>query len=335
MGIHATNGIVVQRMVLTGLGIGVSMSLFTIVVQNAFPLSQMGAVTAALTFFRSIGGTIGVAILGSVMTNRFNSGFDANLPATLKQRIPPEQLAALKNPQLLLSHDATNKIHDSFAAFGAQSDVLFNQLMLALRQSLATAITSLFFAAMIAMVLAFVAVIFLKEIPLRKTNAPEAEVSAASAAAAALAKQPGPVAALAMDATERGVSPVASPVASPLGRPPGIPVPEYAITQPNAAVDTERIVAIEHMIQDQIEHMHAVSDNLSQRIAALERTIAALDQVVRSLPPAEWHRMQYARMGEWEHRIAALERVGVYRAGAQPHGDAAISPPARRLTYAD
>ncbi|MGI8857621.1 MAG: MFS transporter, partial [Thermomicrobiales bacterium] len=218
MDIHATNSIVVQRMVLTGLGIGVSMSLFTIVVQNAFPLSQMGAVTAALTFFRSIGGTIGVAILGSVMTNRFNSSFDANLPDALKQRLPPEQLAALKNPQILLSHDATDTIHASFAAFGAQSDVLFNQLMLTLRQSLATAITSLFFAAMIAMLLAFVSVIFLKEIPLRKTNATEVQTStsgtidptavptaarAASAAASALTAEPGPVAALAMETTER------------------------------------------------------------------------------------------------------------------------------------
>jgi EmrB/QacA subfamily drug resistance transporter len=213
MGVNTTNGAVVQRMVITGLGIGVSMSLFTIVVQNAFPLSQMGAVTAALTFFRSIGGTIGVAILGSVMTNRFNSSFDGNLPDALKQRVPPEQLAALKNPQILLSHDATDTIHTSFAAFGAQSDALFNQLMFALRQSLATAITSLFFAAMIAMLLAFVSVIFLKEIPLRKTNAPETAVAAdtsviasptdvaiparaASAAASTLAEQPGPVAAM-------------------------------------------------------------------------------------------------------------------------------------------
>ena len=217
MGIHTTNSIVVQRMVITGLGIGVSMSLFTIVVQNAFPLSQMGAVTAALTFFRSIGGTIGVAVLGSVMNNRFNSSFDANLPDTLKQRLPAEQLAALKNPQILLSHDATDKIHASFAAFGAQSDALFNQLTLALRQSLATAITSLFFAAMISMVLAFVAVIFLKEIPLRKTNAPEVPAGssavasatevpiaarAASAAASTLAEQPGPVAAMRMDMTD-------------------------------------------------------------------------------------------------------------------------------------
>jgi hypothetical protein len=88
-----------------------------------------------------------------------------------------------------------------------------------LRQSLATAITSLFFAAMIAMVLAFVSVIFLKEIPLRKTNAPETAVAAdtsaiasstdvaiparaASAAASTLAEQPGPVAAMRMEMTD-------------------------------------------------------------------------------------------------------------------------------------
>ncbi|MCA1667456.1 MAG: hypothetical protein LC793_08690 [Thermomicrobia bacterium] len=83
--------------------------------------------------------------------------------------------------------------------------------MLALRQSLATAITSLFFAAMIAMVLAFVSVIFLKEIPLRKTNAPEVEASAVSAAAATLAEQPGPVAALAIETAGRTEHPVAPP----------------------------------------------------------------------------------------------------------------------------
>jgi len=174
MDIHTTSGGVVQRMLITGLGIGVSMSLFTIVVQNAVSRREMGAATAALTFFRSIGGTIGVAVLGSVMTNRFNSAFEANLPATLRQQIPAPQLVALRNPQVLLSHEATAKIHDSFTAFGPQGETLFAGLMLAIRQSLATAVTTLFLAAAGAMVLAFVAVLFLKEIPLRKSNKEQA-----------------------------------------------------------------------------------------------------------------------------------------------------------------
>ena len=43
---------VVRNMVVVGLGIGVMMSLFTIVVQNAFPLTRMGEVTSSLQFFR-------------------------------------------------------------------------------------------------------------------------------------------------------------------------------------------------------------------------------------------------------------------------------------------
>ena len=63
---------------------------------------------------------------------------------------------------------------------------------------------------------------------------------------------------------------------------------------------------------------------------------AAIGQVVRSLPPAEWHRAQYARMNECFERIAALERTGAYRAADYPsHGDAALPPRERRLTYAD
>ncbi|HWZ20296.1 MAG TPA: MDR family MFS transporter, partial [Ktedonobacteraceae bacterium] len=61
----------VRNMVVTGLGIGVMMSLFTIVVQNAFPYRQLGEVTASLTFFRSIGSTMGVAVMGTIMINGF------------------------------------------------------------------------------------------------------------------------------------------------------------------------------------------------------------------------------------------------------------------------
>jgi MFS family permease len=69
----ATQGLVVRNMVVVGLGLGAMMSVFTIIVQNALPFAQLGQVTASLQFFRSIGGTLGVAVLGSVMTNRFQA----------------------------------------------------------------------------------------------------------------------------------------------------------------------------------------------------------------------------------------------------------------------
>ena len=53
-----------------GLGIGATMPLFTISLQSQFP-TRMGEVTGALQFFRSIGGTVGVALLGGVMNATF------------------------------------------------------------------------------------------------------------------------------------------------------------------------------------------------------------------------------------------------------------------------
>ncbi len=58
-------------MFITGLGIGPTMSVFTIIVQNAVPIRQLGVATSNLTFFRQIGGSVGLALLGTVFANRF------------------------------------------------------------------------------------------------------------------------------------------------------------------------------------------------------------------------------------------------------------------------
>ena len=53
-------------MFVTGLGIGPTLAVFTIVVQNAVPMQKLGVATSNLTFFRQIGGSIGLAIAGTV-----------------------------------------------------------------------------------------------------------------------------------------------------------------------------------------------------------------------------------------------------------------------------
>src|SRR5256886_13517759 len=107
---NTSQGEVVRNMLVTGLGIGVMMSLFTIVVQNAFPYRQLGEVTASLTFFRSIGSTMGVAVMGTIMTNEFHNALQSNIPAILKHIVSADRLAQLENPQLLLAPDFVAKI---------------------------------------------------------------------------------------------------------------------------------------------------------------------------------------------------------------------------------
>jgi hypothetical protein len=169
--------VLVRNMIVTGLGIGVMISLFTIVVQNAFPFRQLGEVTATLTFFRSIGSTIGVAVMGTIMTNEFQNGLQSNIPQTLKRVVPANRLSQLQDPQVLLSPDVLARIQHSFAAFGSQGTVLFHQLVEAIRVSLATAITDVFVLGFIIMLLGFFATLFLREIPLRKSHTAQASTS--------------------------------------------------------------------------------------------------------------------------------------------------------------
>src|SRR2546430_6656604 len=167
---NTSQGEVVRNMLVTGLGIGVMMSLFTIVVQNDFPYRQLGEVTATLTFFRSIGSTMGVAVMGTIMTNEFQNALQSNIPAILKHIVSADRLAQLENPQLLLAPDFVAKIQHSFAALGPQGLIIFKQLIEAIQKSLSTAITDVFFLGFILMVLGFISVLFLREIPLRKSH---------------------------------------------------------------------------------------------------------------------------------------------------------------------
>ena len=56
--------------VMIGMGLGFSMQTIVIALQNAVDFKDMGVATSANTFFRSIGGTVGVAIFGTIYANR-------------------------------------------------------------------------------------------------------------------------------------------------------------------------------------------------------------------------------------------------------------------------
>ncbi len=76
-------------MVIAGIGIGPSMAAFTIVVQNAAPFSQLGAATSTLTFFRQVGGTVGLSLGGTL----FGSALVAEIPRQMAATGVPAQIA--------------------------------------------------------------------------------------------------------------------------------------------------------------------------------------------------------------------------------------------------
>jgi hypothetical protein len=75
-------------MLVAGLGIGPSFAVFTIVVQSAVAPSMLGAATSALTFFRQVGGSVGLAIAGTV----FGTALTDQLPQRMAANGIPQPM---------------------------------------------------------------------------------------------------------------------------------------------------------------------------------------------------------------------------------------------------
>jgi EmrB/QacA subfamily drug resistance transporter len=159
-------------LVLVGLGLGVGMTVFTLTVQNAVEQRYLGVATATSQLFRSVGGTVGVAIMGTVLNQRMSDKMAESLAGVSKQAaaVPPEmqdKLVALQNPQLLLDHEKLAEIQRSLPE---EMIVFFEKIVSMLQDSLSFALSGVFMTAAIIMILAVFLTFFLKEIPLRSSS---------------------------------------------------------------------------------------------------------------------------------------------------------------------
>lgn len=169
---HANYRFALTGAITMGFGLGTSFPLFTIAVQNAVPFQFMGVATSSTQFFRSVGGSIGLAIMGSYMVNRFRDGLDSALPAGVDKVLSADRIAEIAdNPSALLDPDSLSILHAEVSAGSdpAFADQVINGLESGLASALSDVFTVLFFVAAISLV----AIIFLKEIPLRKRGTPE------------------------------------------------------------------------------------------------------------------------------------------------------------------
>ena len=85
-----TRGAAVRDMILAGVGMGLVFVPMLIAVQSAVPRSVLGSATSVTSFFRTIGGAVGVAVMGSVMAQRLHqelSALLATVPVELKARL--------------------------------------------------------------------------------------------------------------------------------------------------------------------------------------------------------------------------------------------------------
>jgi len=182
MDVNATTFIARRNMVIMGIGLGMSLPLFMLVVQNAVSHSVMGIATSTMQFLRAVGGTMGVAIMGSLINSTLATELVANTPRQVAESAPPTLLDQLHNPQFLLSPEQLGAVRGAFEQLGPQGSALFDASILAVRTSLATAISEAFWVAMFVVFASVFVGAFLKEVPLRRAHEFEGEMLAAAPA---------------------------------------------------------------------------------------------------------------------------------------------------------
>lgn len=156
-------------MALMGLGVGMMMQNLVLCTQNQVAPSDLGAASSVVTFFRSLGGAVGVSVLGSVMSSRI-SGYAQD---TIGQLGPQEQAAAAKA-------SGSGTIPDM--------DLLPPSIRTWLESAYGHGIADIFLYVAPIALLAFLVTLFIKEVPLRTSGAlaqAAAEASAETAAPAA------------------------------------------------------------------------------------------------------------------------------------------------------
>ena len=139
------------------------MTMQTIVtaVQNVVPFKDMGAATSSTTFFRSLGGAIGTAIFGAILSSRLGVHLADQLAHLPAGSVDPASINA-----------------NSIEAIQAMPEEVKHLVVTAYSQS----IDDVFLAAIPFMVVALIIALFLKEVPLKgRSIAPAAEDGSAAA----------------------------------------------------------------------------------------------------------------------------------------------------------
>ena len=81
LGVHTARSVASLYMFVLGLGLGCVMQVLVLAVQNSVDYKDLGVATSGATLFRSMGGTVGTAVLGSIFNNRLASELKSVFPA--------------------------------------------------------------------------------------------------------------------------------------------------------------------------------------------------------------------------------------------------------------
>ncbi|MFY0570981.1 MDR family MFS transporter [Archangium lansingense] len=211
----STQGELTLKMIFVGLGLGPSIPLFTLAIQNAVAPHQVGVATSSATFFRQMGSTIGVALMGTVFGVALSSSMATHMseatrdvPVEFRRQLLPQQAAggqvseeggpsersfdaaAIKAriaegfekqrealaPAAQAGEPAAKERLAGLAQAQQAAEATVDKVALAFKEAFSEAIRDIYRITMLIALLALLVTLALPELPLRKTNAPAPQV---------------------------------------------------------------------------------------------------------------------------------------------------------------
>jgi MFS family permease len=139
-------------MVVVGIGLGLTMQMLVISVQNSLPPQDMGLSTSAVTFFRSMGGTLGAAVALAVLFG--------TVLGNIKERLAD-------SPYKALAGQVTGAKLDNTSTLLASMPAPVKRLVL---EGYADSMHTVFMVVALLVIPAFVLTFFIKEVPLRASG---------------------------------------------------------------------------------------------------------------------------------------------------------------------
>ena len=178
-------------MVLIGLGLGQLMQTLTLLSQQTVPASEVGIATSSATFFRQMGGTLGVAVFISILFNSLGT----NIGNAFKNKDVQNGLAqAMQDPKVLANKnnlDVLQALKGGSSAGSALGDKIKTdssflskldpRIARPFLDGFANSAVSVFFWASVVIAVAFVMSFFIKAPALRNTSASQEAAAAAAA----------------------------------------------------------------------------------------------------------------------------------------------------------
>jgi MFS family permease len=155
LGYGSTQADLTVAMVIVGLGLGVVMQTYILIVQNATPREDLGIATSVTQLTRSIGATLGPAIFGTVMVSRMKIEIPKHLHSEALNGSQVERFSRESGVGSLLNPNALGQLPPTIAT--------------GIREGLAAAMHSVFLVGLAIILIALAASIFIKELPLRET----------------------------------------------------------------------------------------------------------------------------------------------------------------------